>query len=64
MIVLDRVTSYFQSLSSVPQAAIFGALSLFLAFQAAKRYEDQSLIAFLLALAAIVLFWLAFAKAY
>ena len=62
--MLDRFTSYFQSLSPIVQAAIFSVLGLFLILQALKRYEDQSFTAYLLALAALVLSWLAFAKVY
>jgi type III secretory pathway component EscS len=61
--VLDRFTIYFANLFPGAQATIFGVLSLFLVFQAVRRYQEQTLIAFLLALGAIVLFWMAFAKA-
>jgi hypothetical protein len=60
--MLDRVTSYFQSFSPIGQAAILGVLSLLLLFQAARRHEEQTLVAFMLALGGIVLLWLAFAK--
>jgi hypothetical protein len=60
--MLERLTRYFQSLSPAAQAAILGFCSLLLIFQAAKRYEDQTATAFLLAVAAIVLVWLAFAR--
>jgi uncharacterized membrane protein len=62
--MLDRLTSYFLSLSLVAQVTILGVLSLLLVFQALKRYEDQTFIAFSLALAALALAWLGFAKAY
>ncbi len=62
--MLDRVTSYFQSFSPVAQAAILAVLSLFLFFQAGNRYEEQTFVAFLLAVGAIVLFWFAFAQVY
>jgi uncharacterized membrane protein YadS len=62
-IMLDGITRYLQTLSPGAQATIMGALGAFLVFQAVRRYEEQTLIAFLLALVAIVLFSLAFAKA-
>ena len=62
--MLHRFTSSFQSLSPGAQATIFGVLSLVFAFQGVRRYEEQPLVAFLLALGAVVLFWLAFAKMY
>jgi dolichyl-phosphate-mannose--protein O-mannosyl transferase len=62
--MLERLISYFTSLSPRAQATILGILSLFLVFQAVRRYEEQTLIAFLFALGAMVLFWLAFAKVY
>lgn len=62
--MLDQLTNYFQSLSPIGQAVTLNVLSLLLIFQALKRYEDQTFIAFALALAALVLAWLGFAKVY
>jgi hypothetical protein len=63
-LMLDRLTSYFQSFSPVAQATVLGVLSSFLVFQAVRRHEYQPIIAFLLALAAIGLSLVALVKVY
>jgi uncharacterized membrane protein (DUF373 family) len=62
--MLERLTLYFQSFPIVVQVTILSVLSLLFVVQALKRYEDQTFIAFALALAALVLAWIRFAKAY
>lgn len=61
--MLDSFTRYFQSLPFI-QVVIMSALAAFCLLQALKRYEDQTVTAYFLALAGLVLSWLAFAKAY
>jgi uncharacterized membrane protein len=62
--MLERLTLYFQGLSPIAQVIILSVLSLLLVLQALKRYEDQTFIAFTLTLMALILAWVAFAKAY
>jgi hypothetical protein len=52
----------FRSLSPGTQSGLLGAVSLLLMLQAVQRYEDRSLFAFFLALAAIALSWFRFRK--
>jgi hypothetical protein len=61
--MLEPIHDLLRDLSPGAQATILGVLSLFLVSQAVRRYQEQTLIAFLLALGAIALFWMAFAKA-
>ena len=62
--MLERITDYLQGLSIVTQIIILCGVSLVLVLQALDRYEDQTFTAFFLALLALVLAWVAFAKAY
>jgi hypothetical protein len=62
--MLDSFTRYFQSLPFVIQVVLLSALATFCILEALKRYEDQTVTAYLLALAGLALSWLAFANAY
>ena len=62
--MLERLLSYYSSLSPGSQVMLLSAFSLLFASQAVKRYEEETFTAFLLALGALILFWLAFSKAF
>ena len=62
--MLGSLTRYFQGLPFVIQVIILSALATLFLLQALKRYADQTVTAYFLALAGLALSWLAFAKAY
>ena len=55
---------YLQGFSPASRASILGALSALFIIQALKRYEDQSVFAFSLALTGQAFSWLAFTTVY
>jgi len=62
--VLARLVHYLHGLSPASRASILGVLSALFIIQALKRYEDQSVFAFFLALGGVTLAWLAFTTVY
>jgi hypothetical protein len=62
--VLERLVHYIHGLSAASRASVLGVLSALFIIQALKRYEDQSVIAFFLALVGMALSWLAFTTVY
>jgi hypothetical protein len=55
---------YFHGLSPASRASVLGVVSALFIIQALKRYEDQSVFAFFLALVGMALSWLAFTTVY
>jgi hypothetical protein len=57
------VVHHLCGLSLATRASVLGALSALFIVQALRRYEDQLVFAFLLALAGMALSWFAFTSA-